>query len=925
MLYLNVLSLPAKVEEIEFLLNEIAVPVQILVFTETWLTNESGVKSKKKGAFSLSNYQEFHDIRTNQRGGGVSIYIHKTIKCRVLKKVNENNVQIMIIDLIKNNIKIGVIYRPPNHANIKTFENVLEKILESYRNLLILGDMNIDILDGSVTSTRIYDNIVASHYFKILNKLDVQMATRINHRTGSKTLIDHVVSDLSTVKSIITNNSTISDHRMIVVGIELHSKAIKKHKIAITNLNDVTQDLSSLTTETFESFHAQLIASIEKHTREIQPKIQKTISKPWFDRELRKSSKMKDKFYKLHQKYPSSEILFQKFKYYQRSFRRQIKRKKRKFYESSLKKNAGNSRATWAIINEIITNSDNNQPEIILEINNQIADDPKSVADEFNQYFASVGSKIQPNFIPSPLENVVSLDERFEKFDEVTEPEVAQVIQKLKNTSAGYDKIKPNFLKANISFFTTVLTILVNQIFQTCVYPTSLKVSKVKPIHKDGPMTSVSNYRPISIPSILSKVVETLMKIQLTKFSIEHNLISELQFGFLENSSTESAVVALMENIIKNLELKQITACLFIDVSKAFDCLHYDQLKYVLQSCGIVGNALNLIMSYLSGRKQFVEVNTAKSDQEDVTTGLPQGTTLIWLFLIYINPIFKLKLNGSLIMFADDAVLVYGATDHETLQRQMTADLETITKFFQSFNMKINYTKTKFMIFKNRHKDLLQSLVFDNNRIDRVEVFNYLGLLIDANLAFTSHANHVLAKISRFAGVLYRAKNFLNRKALLSLYFSNVQTHLLYLLPVWSSIPNSYIDRIQRMQNKILKTIYCKPRRYSTKFFYKNVVKPNIIMFSQMIEAERTILIYKLKNKIIRNSYTIPTLQDVTNRSLRRATSLRRPDFSTTIGKKSFFYRGVVLFNELPQSLMNAPTLQVFKHQLKQRYRTSLQ
>lgn len=136
----------------------------------------------------------------------------------------------------------------------------------------------------------------------------------------------------------------------------------------------------------------------------------------------------------------------------------------------------------------------------------------------------------------------------------------------MKNCSAGYDGIKSNFLKTNIKFFTSILVILINKIFSTQIFPDCLKISRLKPIHKDGSSTDASNYRPISITSVFSKLFETIMSIQLTEYLLKNNLINGLQFGFMKNSSTTNAAVTLINSIIKNLEDNLCTGTLFIDI-----------------------------------------------------------------------------------------------------------------------------------------------------------------------------------------------------------------------------------------------------------------------------------------------------------------------------------------------------------------------
>jgi len=169
-------------------------------------------------------------------------------------------------------------------------------------------------------------------------------------------------------------------------------------------------------------------------------------------------------------------------------------------------------------------------------------------------------------------------------------PEVTKIIQSLKSTkSAGHDGIRPGHLKSCGHILTEPITYLINLSLSTGKVPSQLKLARVIPVYKKDDPTEPGNYRPISLLSIINKILEKVMCKQLTNFLEKQKIIYKYQFGFRKKHSTVQAVIEIVENIIEELDKGNTIAGLYLDLSKAFDCVDHEILLYKLNHYGIRG------------------------------------------------------------------------------------------------------------------------------------------------------------------------------------------------------------------------------------------------------------------------------------------------------------------------------------------------
>ncbi len=184
------------------------------------------------------------------------------------------------------------------------------------------------------------------------------------------------------------------------------------------------------------------------------------------------------------------------------------------------------------------------------------------------------------------------------------------------------------------------LTIIINQILNTGIFPDKIKIAKISPIHKKEDDTLFTNYRPTSLLPAISKIFEKDIFKQLYEFFTQNKLFYNSQYGFRNQHLTEFAALEVFDRILVEMDKNDIPINIYLDLSKAFDTLDHTMLLEKWNYYGINGVALKRMESYLTNCIQYVEINDVKSDTLKMITVVPQGSILgPLLFIIYINNI----------------------------------------------------------------------------------------------------------------------------------------------------------------------------------------------------------------------------------------------------------------------------------------------
>ncbi len=378
-----------------------------------------------------------------------------------------------------------------------------------------------------------------------------------------------------------------------------------------------------------------------------------------------------------------------------------------------------------------------------------------------------------------------------------------------------------NFIKQCFDSILIPFKHIINLSFSTGIIPSQLKIAKVVPIYKSGDPRLLNNYRPISLLSNFSKILEKIMYNRLVNHIEHHNLLSNHQFGFRKNHSTIHPMILLDNFISESLNNKNYAIAIFCDLSKAFDTVDHTILISKIKKMGVGGTDLDWFKNYLTGRKQYVYVNGSSSTLREILLGVPQGSILgPLLFLIYINDLPECTTLYSL-LFADDATLLARAGSPGELFEIANREFQKITLFFRANRLSINPAKTCYMLFtNNKNVDLSKFNVTivnnDPNYQNQVKTYNlecisetsktpavkFLGLYVAPNLNYKFHVSSIRKKISNALYFLRSAKNTPDKKSLTALYYSLIHSHLIYAIQIWSCCNNELINSLYKLQKK---------------------------------------------------------------------------------------------------------------------------
>jgi len=438
-------------------------------------------------------------------------------------------------------------------------------------------------------------------------------------------------------------------------------------------------------------------------------------------------------------------------------------------------------------------------------VGNVISDD-KMTADLLNKYFASVFTNEDLNDIPEPDTVFIgqSVDDGLNTIL-INEKIVYNKLAELNvNKSVGVDDLHPKLLFELRNELVKPLSKLFSLSVKSAHVPQDWKDANVTPLFKKGNRHQPENYRPISLTSIIGKILESIIKDNMIEHLERFKLIRESQHGFRKGRSCLTNLLDYMEVVTQHLDNDQPVDLVYLDFAKAFDKVPFIRLFKKLESHGIGGYTLQWIKHWLSNRRQRVFVNKTFLEWGEVTSGVPQGSVLgPVLFLVYINDI-DLGLVSKLSKFADDSKLckhISSDKDREALQQ----DLDRLDQWSQKWQMQFNADKCSIIHLGHKNKEFNYKL--GNKELKKSVKERDLGVTVDSSMKWSEQCNVAIKNANSTIGIIKRHITSRKKDIIVKLYKSLVRPKLEYCVQAWCPYLKRDVENIERVQHRATKLI----------------------------------------------------------------------------------------------------------------------
>jgi hypothetical protein len=529
----------------------------------------------------------------------------------------------------------------------------------------------------------------------------------------------------------------------------------------------------------------------------------------------------------------------------------------------------------------------------------------KDMAQEFNKFFTSVFTLEDKTDIPNPQLKLTDEGKWVTGID-IKNEDIEKRLRSLKvNKSGGPDGFNSKFLFMIKEDIVEPLREIFNESIREGVIPDDWKIANVTPIFKKGARDQCSNYRPVSLTSIVGKLLESIIRDKITTHLEANSLILDTQHGFTKGRSCVTNLLTFFDKVTRAVDEGGTIDVIYLDFQKAFDKVPHLRLVRKCEALGIRGQLREWIAEWLRDRKQRVGINGCYSDWADVISGVPQGSVLgPLLFLIYINDIDE-GIKGMISKFADDTKIAGEINVHRDSVLQ--EDINTLCRWADTWQMKFNKEKCKVVRFGN---SLLDSHYYmENECLKRVVEEKDLGVMVHSSLKGSRQCHEAVKKANRCLGMIARNIKFKSSDIILPLYRALVRPHLEYGVQFWNPTYKKDVDMIERVQRRAtrmitgLRTCPYDERLRVTKLFSLKRRR----LRGDLIQVFR---IYKGIDKV---NWGDMFVAGKSNRTRGHGERIYKERCRLDVRKHFFTNRVVDLWNSLPEDILRVGSVVSFK------------
>ena len=789
---------------------------------------------------------------------------------------------------------------------------------------MIVGDFNFSEIDWVNNSSTARSKV----FLDTVNDLFLsQMLNFPSHNSG--TMPDLILTDLPHSVIDIEDLGPLgsSDHTMLKVNLKINTLRVKKNvrvrdwrKANFQSLRENVKnvDWADLlaekdTQQAWDTFLQHLEAEVEEA---VPWRTVRDGSKPlWMRGNCMRLIRKKRRMWKV---YTTSRDYqdYIAFKDIEAKVKKTVHKAKKELERKLAFEAKKNPKAFYKYINSKKSNRESIGP---LKVNDTLVEDDQDIADNLNNFFSSV-------FTSEDLSNLPTLNNMKENITPllsvpISKSLVKDKLLKLKPLSApGPDGVNPRILIELADELSEPLSIIFNLALTNSSVPSVWKQANVTPIFKKGTKSSPGNYRPVSLTSIICKVMESIIRDQIVRHLAENSLIFQSQHGFMARRSCLTNLLEYMERLSDLVDQGHAVDVVYLDFAKAFDKVPHARLSTVLAAHGIGGDVLSWVQEWLSGRTQRVVLNGKTSTWLPVTSGVPQGSVLgPTLFVVFINPIDLVleNLTGFLSKFADDTK-VGSKVDSKEDCEVMQVILNYLTDWADKWQMTFNADKCKVIHFgKNnpRQKYTMGGHAPAGVVLEQVSFEKDVGVLISEDLKPSLQCNAAAKKANTILGRMTRSFTYRDKVVWVRLYKIYVRPHLEYCVQAWSPWTQADIKVLEDVQRRAVRMV----SGLSSNSYEERLAELGLSTLEERRTRGDLIQTWKILHghDDVKESIWFNRLAANASRETRASSApytLAQNVANTDLRRNMFSYRVVRLWNALPNNVRESQTINMFKN-----------
>lgn len=919
---MNIQGMCNKTEFLEVDCQELGVDIHTL--SETWKRMTQQIVLP--GFTCVAEFSRQRFIR-----GGVAIYVKdcyvEAVKSRpdIGEMSVEKHFEIAAINckLAGRKYTILNIYRSNDPSlDINIFFNKLEEALHrvdySQYTVVVSGDLNIDLKKND-PATRRLRNIVESYSLHFTTS----GYTRVTKNTRSA--IDYVIVDLESGQyeaNILPVPYSDHDSILLVMGIskpdcpgETKTKIkVKKRIFDSTAVHSFLRDIEcedwrllwepGVEESLFDRFLNIFLVYFNKHfplKALASCRSDVTCAGVWITKGIKVSSvKLKD-LYKLKQAYPENRMLCEHYSKYKFIYGRVIAQAKRMAIVRKIHRTDNKERGLWKVTKQLTGKVVKQNKFEKIEIDGRVIRNEREIANAVNNYFRDVCNSIKTKVAVKKGDGGVCLNDKSFFLLPTDDAEVYAIIMSLKNSqSADVHDVPVSLVKRAAKSIAAPLSFVFNKMMSIGHFPDCLKVARVLPVFKKGLETDVGNYRPISVLPVFSKIYEKIIQRQLLSFLNKTSQIPKTQHGFRPGHGTATAAFQLTDDVLQCLERGEEVLGMFFDLSKAFDMVCHTMLIDKLENCGVRGHALELFRSYLSNRKQFVEIaGSAGRVRSEILTcrpfSVPQGSILgPTLFIVYMGDLPGVSGTGPsrVVSYADDTTALVSGSDMAKIQSLAQDTVRDLMNWLSLNNLVLNEKKTILLRFAGARVDSQVSVGVNGARVLESGVVNFLGISLDSGLNWHSHVENLEGRLSSVCHVLRVVSRYVDVGMARRVYFGIFHSKMTYCVELWGRACG--MESVLRSQKKAIRIITrSKPRDHCREKFKELKIMTVICVY-----------LYRVLLFVSDNYHTLYTRNSTMHPyNTRHENDLQPIRHRTSRFERGLLYSGITIFNKLPKDI----------------------